>query len=71
MNDVTLHALLASGVALFVGLACAALLDWASRHKKDATVHAIFHRCIESVIGGAIEGSVVTLLVIAVKGSGH
>jgi len=57
------HARIAAPVALIVALACAALLDWFSRHQRDAIVEHMSHRVAEAIIGGAIEAFLVTLLV--------
>jgi len=50
------HAVVAALIALLVGLALAALIDWAARRKEDAIVEEIKHRCLEGVLAGFIEG---------------
>jgi hypothetical protein len=62
------HAGLAALVAPFVGLAFAAILDWITTRKRDAVVHGMLHRCVEGVLGGAIEGYLVAMILVQVSG---
>jgi hypothetical protein len=61
------HAATAALIAPIVGLALAALIDWLSHSQKHAVVSEMSHRCIEGVLGGAIEGFLVSLVIIAVS----
>lgn len=61
------HAATAAMIAPLVGIAVAALLDWAERHKANAIVTQILHRCIEGVAGGAIEGFLAALILAGVR----
>jgi hypothetical protein len=65
LSEAITHAATAALIAPVVGLALAALIDWASRRRNDAVVSEMLHRCVEGVLGGAIEGFLVTLVIIA------
>ena len=66
-HEVWLHIRIATPVALIVALAFAALLDWLSRHQRDAVVEHMSHRVTEAIVGGAVEAFLVTLIVAGVS----
>jgi hypothetical protein len=61
------HAFGAAMIAPIIGIALAAVLDWIPKFPKDATVHGMLHRVLEGVLGGALEGFIVTLVVAGVS----
>jgi hypothetical protein len=56
------HAGVATPVALIVALACAALIGWASSINGDATIRDMRDRCMEAIVGGAVEALLVALI---------
>jgi hypothetical protein len=56
-------------VALIVGLALAALFDWVPKWKDqdDATAKVMQYRCLESLLGGALERLIVAILAMGVE----
>ncbi|HEX3535009.1 MAG TPA: hypothetical protein VHT23_12410 [Gemmatimonadaceae bacterium] len=69
MADAAWHAVAAGLVAPIIGIAFAALLDWLPhfRGQEYATVRHMSHRCIEGLLGGAIEGFAVTLIIAGIS----
>ena len=60
------HAVAAAVIAPLVSRALAALLDLATRRQGYAVISHMSHRCLEGVLGGAIEGFLVSLVVVGI-----